>query len=431
MPSPIDALFAAVAKNPADLPSYQVLADALEQAGDPRAELVQVSHRLATVKQGKERDKLAKRQAELVGERRTAILGPLAKTEEIELAFDIGLLEAVTVKSPLAPADMAKAILKVFGSPDARLLRRVVIEPADPGRVSAEDREMFTDDGGDGDGDDDDDDDDAAEPTDDIEPVANACKDLLAALAKAKAKPPASLRRVVLGAAFMRDRGFRIFSDPWSLHKDDASGVLAAFPGIAELRIDLGMLDLTLAPLVSDRLTRFEWTSPSGSGDAAKALAKSKLPALEAFVIGGGGQYLANEAYEVIGEGLDGTSDQESCLDADDLEPIFDMLDDCEHLVEFGMPNFAGHMPTVFPALAKHAFVKRLRVLDLSWCDIDTDEANQLAKVLKKTTSLKELRLEGTTISAGAKKAIQGPGVELIGKPVKGNARFRYIVTME
>src|SRR5205814_2364939 len=133
-----------VAKTPADLPSYQVLADALEQAGDPRAELVQVSHRLATVKQAKERDKLARRQAELIGERREAILGPLAKSEEIELGFDIGLLEAVTVKAPLAPADMAKAIIRVFGSPDAELLRRVIVEPADPGRVSAEDRETFT-----------------------------------------------------------------------------------------------------------------------------------------------------------------------------------------------------------------------------------------------------------------------------------------------
>ena len=125
--------------------------------------------------------------------------------------------------------------------------------------------------------------------------------------------------------------------------------------------------------------------------------------------------------------------DEEGCLGTEDLEPIFEMLDDCEHLVEFGLPNFAGHMPSLFAALAKHAFVKQLRVLDLSWCDIDTDEAKELAKLLKKTTALRELRLEGSDVSAGAKKAIHapGPGIELIGKPVKGNARYRYIVTME
>jgi uncharacterized protein (TIGR02996 family) len=439
--SAIENLFAAVAKNPDDLPSYQVLADALEQAGDPRAELVQVSHRLATAKPGKDRDKLAKRHAELIGERRAAILGPLAKQASIELAFEIGLLEAVTVKTPLPPADMAKALVAVYKSVDAQRLRRVIIAPGDPGRVSAADREMMggDDDDGESDGDDDDDDDDdnddetEATAADDASEtvVANACKDLFAALAKAKAKPPASLRHVSIGTAFQRDRGFRIFSDPWSLHEDDVGGVLDAFPGITELRLDLGMLALKLAPLVSETLTRFEWMSPSASGELAKILAKSKLPALEAFSIGGGGQYLANEEYEVIGEGLEATSDQEECLSSDDLEPIFKMLDKCEKLVEFGLPNFAGDMPTLFPALAKHAFVKQLRVLDLSWCDIDTDAAKALAKVLKKATSLKELRLEGTVIDAAGKKAIQAPGVELVGKPATGNERYRYIVTME
>jgi hypothetical protein len=123
--------------------------------------------------------------------------------------------------------------------------------------------------------------------------------------------------------------------------------------------------------------------------------------------------------------------DQEAAIGVDELEPIFAMLDGCKHLRELGLPNLDCDQPRVFAAIAKHAFAKQLEVIDLSWGDLDTDDGAALSKLVAKAPALRELRLEGTAISASAKKAIKAPKVELVGKPVKGNQRYRYIVTME
>src|SRR5262245_39247938 len=86
--SSIDALFATVAANPDDGAAYLVLADALEQHGDPRAELMQIQQRLAAENLApKERKRLVAREQEIIAERREKILGKLAKDASITLEY--------------------------------------------------------------------------------------------------------------------------------------------------------------------------------------------------------------------------------------------------------------------------------------------------------------------------------------------------------
>lgn len=193
---PIDALFAAVAANPDDVASYLVLADALEQKGDPRAELMQLQVRLATDRT----DELLAKEQKLITARRKAVLGKLASNKNVELELRFGLLEAVKVAAPAKPEEMGNALVAVFQSPDASTLRKIAIVPGDDGSL---------DDYGDPDAED--------EPKiEELGAVENCVDTVLSTIAKAKATPPPSLRTVELGRAFDRDRGFRVFSDPWS-----------------------------------------------------------------------------------------------------------------------------------------------------------------------------------------------------------------------
>ena len=367
--SSIEALFAAVERGPEDVELYRVLADALEQAGDPCAPLAQVQ--LAPG-----HDAVVERK--LIAARRRAVLGAL-DVPEVELAFRYGFIDHVRVRAPLAPADMGKSLAAVLASPDARLVRWIAIVPCDYGRMTnPEPWGAYTD------------------------TIARVLEPLAAGAA------PHTLTTLVLGEAFARDRGFRVFDDPWPGLEDDLSRVLDVFPTITDLTIDLGAVDLTWAPLVSSRLRRFTWLSPCARVSEVAALAQSQLPALEAFALGAGARYLARYADDVGYDGLGGTLAREACVGAEDFAALFAMLDGCPRLRELGLPNCASHLPSVLGELARHPLLARLAALDLSWTDFDAEDNAALAQLVARVPALSVTR-----------------------QPAIGNPRFRYICTME
>jgi hypothetical protein len=416
--SPIDTLFAEVERNPDDVQSHLVLADALAAAGDPRGELAHVQHALSTG--GANRDALAKREAALVAEQREAILGKLAKRAEIELSFRLGLLDAATVGHPLSAADMGAALATVLKSPQARLLRAVAIRPSETSGTEPLDAEYVSNLGG------------------EEAPI----KAVLEHLVAKKVRVPPSVARLALGNAFERSRGYRCvdYFDAVA-YSDDLSQVLTVFDGIEELRVDLGAVHLTWAPLVSERLKRFTLVSPFVRKSEITELTKSKLPALESFVLWKGQQGLVNTVDELY-DGPDGLlSVDEMGGDTDEdwweFDDVFKFLDRCPSLREVGIVNSASDVGELAKGMAKRAFAKKLQVLDLSYCELDADAGKAVAALLAKAPAIRELRLEGCNISSKVHAKVQRPNMTVVGQPVDDDveyatrAAYRYVVTQE
>ena len=125
------ALEAALVADPDDLAAHMAYADRLVEQGDPRGEFVRVQLLLEGA-EGSERDRLARREAELLRRHRREWLGDLAAPflgrDDIRFRFRRGWLDEVEVGT--MRADLSA---RLAHAPEIRLLRRLaVVNPDAP-----------------------------------------------------------------------------------------------------------------------------------------------------------------------------------------------------------------------------------------------------------------------------------------------------------
>jgi hypothetical protein len=312
---------------------------------------------------------------------------------------------------------MGAALAAVFASPQARGLRSVAIVPSENGDSEPLEPDFVV--GAKG----------------EEHPV----KSVLDHLVAKKVGVPSSITRLALGDAFDRSRGYRCFDFFGTVaYSDDLTRVLAVFDHLEELRVDLGAVRITWAPLVSDRLKRFTLVSPFVRNSELTTLVESELPKLESFVLWTGQQGLVNTIDDIFDgpenllsvDEMGGDTDEE----VDDIEPLLGFFDRCESLREAGIVNYAGDLADLAPRIAKHAFAEKLHALDLSWCDFDADAAKAIAVLLAKAPQLRELRIAGSSADARAK--LQRPGLTIVGETIEREAgetrtAYRYVITQE
>lgn len=176
---------------------------------------------------------------------------------------------------------------------------------------------------------------------------------------------------------------------------------------------------------MSKRLKRFTLISPYTSDEEATVIAKSKLPALEAFTMWTGGELMCGYDYEAVAAEL-----QES-ISEKTYKALFDMLEKCSNLRELGFPNNHGDVVPLLDKVAKRACGKTIEVVDLSWTAMSDGEAKTLVTALQKFPKLRELQLEGSKVSDKVTKALAKAKIPIVGNPPKGTKRYHYVVTME
>ncbi len=417
----LDVLYTELEKNPEDVASYLVLADALLERGDPRGELIQLQHRLA---QGED-SALRERERALLAEHAGALFGDeLAKLialKTVGFRLHLGFFEEVELLPRQSQGDLCRAASLALRSPAARLLRSLKLA------YSTSDH--------------------SDHPT----------RAVLRQLRLDKVRPPATLGRLQLGAASERNASYWIYRDYESRTlDDDLSGLLELFPRVEALRLDLGVAFPELGELASDALRDFEWVAPFLAPDALPAIAEARWPALERLVLWTGAQLLVNtedelyvppawdeaeeedgddvEELEAAAENYDPDGAVDNALQSgEQLEPLLASLDRRERLRCFGLANFAGSWAELLPRLAAHAFWPRLETLDLSRGTLDGGAVEALARLRREAPGkLRTLRVDGAVIDAAAREALAELGLSLEGEPVSSRAeRFRYVVTME
>lgn len=365
-----DTLLAKVRENPDDLAARLVLADAWLEAGDTRGELAQVQHALAS-KKG-DAKKLAEREAELIGELERTTLKSYA--EKTKLRFKLGMLDEIVIDP--RDGNAAKALAATLKSPFAETLRAIVLSVRED------------------------------------ESSSGVIGKLLAKLDAIELPP--SVEELRVGEIYEKNADDRVFDFfDYSL-SDDLSKLLVAFPNIRRVRVDLGMAELTFAPLASKVLESFEWVTPYINADWLAPLAKSKLPALKRFVLWTGTMVGVNTI-----DDLDDGDEYTEGIDADAIAPIVTMLDKSSpQLRELGFVHFDGDVEALVRDLKMRGLLDRLEVLDLTGAEISA----AAAKVL---TSKKGLTLVGEASTTSL-----GEGVKLR-PPAAPKGSFRYVVTQE
>jgi hypothetical protein len=352
-----EALLAALEED-GDLATYLVLADALQLAGDPRGEMIQLAHRLgdgAATWSAAERWTAAHRERALIAADRARILGRL-DDDRTQLAYELGFADAAIARG----AGAAMALTAVLRAPEARLLRTAVLR---------------LDDG----------DDLARDGLAQITTTPRALRRLV--VERAGDGTPAHTRT----CAWTRPaRGVQPEQRP---RLDDLTRVLAAIPRLRELHVDLGLASLAWAPLRSPHLRRFRWITPYADPREVAPLAASELPALEAFTLWVGARHVAREAPPAI----DIAPPLDRALGAGELAPVFAMLDGCAHLRELGLCNVGHAFDAIAAALADRAVLARIEILDVSASDL-YHHGPALLRLVRAAPRLACLRVAGATL---------------------------------
>lgn len=391
----IDSLFATLERDPDDLDTYLVLADALTRAGDPRGELIAIQHALAT-RSDVDRGALVAREAELVAARKRT-LDSVVHRQAVGLNFRLGFLDQVTLRSGLASLELPRILCALFGSPESRLLRGIAIEfdeaQADEDRFHA----------------------------------------LVAQLRDGSQAAPASLRRLVLGRDYERNPRCRVSTDYLYDRSDKLLGVFDVFPSIEELRVDL-VANLEWEPLVSDRLRRFCYVCPHCHDHELEQFVASRLPALESLVLWTGGQYVVDpEGAAPWLQPLPASVDFEDGIAAADLVPLLAMLARSPALRELGICNFAGHFADLADVLANSPVLDRIASLDLSACRVAERDSATLHALLDRAPNLRTLKIANAEIGPSVLVELRArSGLAIVGEPAGELHRpYRYFVTME
>ncbi|MCW5804571.1 MAG: hypothetical protein KIT31_19530 [Deltaproteobacteria bacterium] len=387
MTGDVEALFARLEDDPDDDAAYLVLADALQLAGDPRGELIQLSHDLAPGR-GPDRDRLAhwsagNRQRQLMSADRARILGGF-DDDRTTLTYKLGFADTAIVRGDAT----APTFATLLRAPESRLLRTALLRLGEGDFLA---------------------------------------RDALAAVGPV----PRALRRVALErqahARPLHDPSLPAFTHrryaQWTAPArgrrperrptlDDVSRVLDVFPHIRELLVDLGLTSLEWAPLRSTELRRFTWITPYADPREVAPLAASQLPALESFILWVGARHVARDFRPDDSHTL--TFDR--ALGPSDLAPVFAMLDGCRDLRELGLCNIERDFGRIASALVQHRFLERIEALDVSACDL-RDEANTLHALLRELPRLAHICIAGTTLPGAAVTALVAR-YAVVGEPV-------------
>ena len=369
MTTEVEALLARLEDEPDDVGAYLVLADALMVAGDPRAELIQLSLGLELPAQrGADFDLwiAAARRRALIAKERNAILGRLAN-KNVSLDYRLGFLDAITARGPAAGASVA-AVLR---APEARLLRSITT------RFEGRDGDAQT----------------MLELAAAL-PVPRALRRLSLEVDRAHAPDnPAdehSLPHIAMYRSHVTHprRGRRAPEARPSL--DDVSTVLTVFPNLTELVVDLGLASLAWAPLRSPHLRRFTWVTPYADPREVVPIAASELPALEAFTMWVGARHVARGAQ-------DDAPPLDRALGAIELAPVIAMLERCPALRELGLCNVGHAFGEIAAVLAASPMLAHVEVLDLTLCDLFEHRSDVLA-IVRAAPRLARIRVSGAAL---------------------------------
>jgi uncharacterized protein (TIGR02996 family) len=386
----IDALFARLVEHPDDDGAALVLGDALAEVGDMRGELVHVQHALASASKT-DRPALKTREAALLHGLRARLVGPrFASLPTISFGVRSGFLRTIDIADQ-GPDDAAKILASLLESQDARLLESI--------RISWEAETVM------------------------------GLGEVLRRLIADEVKPPASLRRLVIGSAFENDRGDRPAGnvDPDEIEREDLRQVLTMFPRLRELELDLGIVEPQLAPLATKHLERLTWITPRMTSDQLKPLGRSVLPSLARFELWIGAEYEAEE-FGDYDEEADLTPS--NSLSLRELGPVLAMLDRSPALRELSLGAYTGELGTLLEFLGRYAFVKHLDVLELSHFELDDPEG--IVDFMTAEPALKRVVLREVHASERVQSNLErrlGPRLEA--EWAKKPTQFRYVSNME
>jgi uncharacterized protein (TIGR02996 family) len=392
----IEALFAELERDPTDEGATLVLADALAELGDVRAELVHVQHALATAPKS-ERANYQLREKALLHGLRTRLLGPkLAPQPDISLEVRLGFARELGLVN-LSADELADVLATVLPSPDARLLESLQL---------AWDSEQVM-----------------------------GVGDVFRRLAGEIAMSPA-LRRLKLGNAFERDPDDRVEpaygydddNDQREREPEDLRTVLTMFPRLRELVLDLGVVPVQLAPLATNRLEALTWITPRLAVEEIEPLARSVLPKLRRFELWIGAVY-GNEDGEMRDEDPGDDLDVLEALPPSRLTPVLAMLDRCAELRELAFGH-CDHVGSLLDLLREHPCVGRLETLTLSQLAID--DAGELVDFMRATPSLQKLVLDDVHGSDRTRDLLERRlGPRLVAEWASRLPRFRYVTGYE
>lgn len=391
----IDALFAELERDPDDEGATLVLADALAELGDVRAELVQIQHAIAGASVS-ERASYKPREAALIHAMRARLLGSrFAAQPEISLGVRRGFARELAIVNHAA-SDVAEILSAALPSPEARLLESLHL----------------------------------AWDAEEVMGVGGVFRSLAG-----KISVPASLRRLSIGNAFERDTDDRIATTDYddddeelAPQPEDLRAVLTMFPRLRELALDLGVVPVQLAPLATKNLEVLRWVTPRLSLEEVAPLAGCVLPSLRHFELWIGGVYGSEDGEMHDGEPGDDLDIVES-LPLRRLEPVLVMLDRCTQLRELGF----GHVQRVGTLLAMlrgHPLVGRLETLELSRVEID--DPGELIDFMRETPTLKKLVLNGASAGESTRGSLERRlGSRFVADWSREPLRFRYVTGYE
>jgi hypothetical protein len=353
----IERLFAELERDPTNEGATLVLADALAELGDIRAELAHVQHAIATASKA-ERSEYQLREKTLIHALRGRLLGRQAANPEITTEIRLGFVRELSLVN-LAPRELAEVLASVLPSSDARLLETLHI---------AWDGEE-----------------------------AIGLGDVFESLAGEVS--PQSVRRLVLGRSFAEDPADRVveqtFDDDGELvasGAEDLRKVLTLFPRMRELVIDLGAVPVRLPTLATKNLEALTWITPRLTAAELAPLGNATLPALRRFELWIGGAYGHDDGEMRDGEEPGDDLEVLESLPLEHLEPVLAMLDRCTELREVVFGHCHRHLK-LLERLRAHPFLGRLETFGLAHVDID--DAGELIAFMTATPTLKKLVLDG------------------------------------
>lgn len=417
----LESLYAEIENNPDDPAAYLVLGDALLESGDARGELIGVQHALLT-SEGNEATKLRKRERELLGTQREALLGKeLAAAKGVALDWRLGFVTHATVPVGLPLGGLQRVIKTLLSSPASRLLRGLTLT------FPARDR------------------------------IDHPVRDLLGQLARSNLRPPPGLRTLTLGTAEADRPGYWVYSDYEACALlDDLSGLFGRFDRLEQLRVDAGVASLRWGAIESQTLRDFEWVTPHLSSADLQALVQGRWPRLRRIVVWTGGQTTVNTEDELHVRGDDGFEDdfdenaeegavqgggdddwlEWESLEGDALAPLFDSLDKLDELEVFGVANYVGSWGELAQSLRGHSLWSRIHTLDMSRARILAGDTDPLLAALREAPALRTVVIDQARIDPGALDALRRLQLTLEGasRGLAGDLPaedFRYVVTME
>jgi uncharacterized protein (TIGR02996 family) len=377
----VDSLLEQLRDDRQRVEGYLVLADALSERGDPRAELVRVQ--CALERDPDDADARA-RQATLL-EQPGAFAG-FSPSKQVELSWRRGFVDSIVVRAQATEAERKSVLEAVTGHPGCALLHQLTL---------------------------------AFHPRH---------RSLHAPLAALTGTSP--LRSLRLGRGFAQEPYRRVYDDFERVDADDdVSPAWRVFPALRELVIDPGYGEVVLGAPALPQLRSFEWVSPC-LDDVAQITAL-QAPNLERLVVWTGQRKWVNWTYEADEPGFDDAPGR-GLVTAAHLEPLLAYADGLPALTTFGLVNFAGSWGELAQHISSHPVSQRLEVLDLSRGRLREPEVDALLAALRGMPRLKRLVVD--ELCTGYRQVEQlrdALGVEIDGVETSEPSQFYYVSAQE